>query len=133
VSIPRWSDGSGVGNVADANTIGGIELVHVFDIEDAASDDYDIILANKTEIVDAVAIKTSGIGVAVTAQIKNGSTAITDAMALGVAVGVVVRPSSIDPASDHNIVESGDPLRVSVVRTTGDAGCRIFVLGIKRA
>lgn len=131
MSTPRWSDGAGAANVANSQVLGGIPVVHVFEIADAATADYDIVLTNKTEVYDVVVLKAGGTGVAVTATVKNGSTAITDAMSLNVAIKLIVRPLQVDDT--NSVINAGGTLRVSIVRTTGNAACRVFVYGIKRA
>jgi len=123
--------GSSAGVVANANTIGGIPVVHVFEIADAATADYDIVLADKTEFYDFVFIKTGGAGVAVTCTMKNTATAITDAVDLADADKVISRPATIDDAS--NVINAGGILRASIVRTTSGAGVKIIALGFKRA
>jgi hypothetical protein len=128
---PRLDDGSEIATVADSNATGGVPVVHVFTIADASTANYDITLADKTEIYDVVVLKTGGTGVAVTATVQNGSTAITDAMSLNVAIKLMVRPLQIDTAS--NVINAAGTLRVAIARTTGNAACRIFVYGVKRA
>lgn len=132
MSIPRWSDGAGIGTIVNSNVVGGIPVVHIFEIADAATADYDIVLMHKTEIYDCIVLKAGGTGVAVTAMLKNGSTAITDAMSLNVAIKLLVRPLQIDDGSGNNVIAAGGTLRVSIVRTTGNAACRIFVHGVRR-
>lgn len=131
MSIPRWSDGSGVATVANSNVLGGIPVVHVFDIADAATANYDIVLTNKTEIYDVVVVKTGGTGTTVLAQVKNNTTAITDAMVASLAINLTVRPLSIDTSA--SVISAGGTLRVAVTRTTGNAAMRVFVYGVKRA
>lgn len=115
---------------ADANVIGGLPVLHTFNIANAATADYDIILTHKTEITDILVVKTSGAGVAVTATVKNGANAITDAINLAVADQTLARPLTIDDA--FNTIAAAGTLRVSIARTTGDAGCKVFVRGIRR-
>ncbi len=124
-------DGSDADTVANANTEGGIPVVHVFEIADAATADYDITLVEKTEFYDFVFIKTGAAGVAVTVQMKNTATAITDAVDLADADKVISRPLTIDDAS--NVVAAGGKLRASIVRTTSGGGVKIIALGFKRA
>lgn len=119
------------GNIANANTIGGVEQIHIFEIADAATADYDIVLRDKTEVTDVTVIKTAGAGIAVTAQVKNGATAITDAMIIGVADQTIVRALTIDDAA--SVIAAAGTLRVSIIRTTSGAGCKVIVRGIRRA
>ncbi len=124
-------NGGSVATVANSQVLGGIALIHVFDIADAASANYDITLTDKTEVCDVVVLKQGGTGVAVTATIQNGATAITDAMSLNVAVKLIVRPLQIDDT--QNTIAAGGTLRVAIARTSGNAACRVFVFGIRRA
>ncbi len=127
---PRLEDGSEIATVANSNTIGGVPVVHVFDIADAATANYDIVLADKTEVIDVLILKAGGTGVAVTATVQNNTTAITDAMSLNVAIKLLVRALQIDTA--NNVINAGGTLRVAIARTTGNAACRVFVYGVKR-
>lgn len=120
-----------VANVANANIVGAIPVVHVFEIADAATADYDIVCTHRTEFYAFTLIKTGAAGVAVTCTMKNGATAITDAMDLAVADKVVVRPLTIDDAS--NVVAAAGTLRASIVRTTSGAGVKIIAYGFRRA
>lgn len=131
MSIPRWSDGAGVGTVADSNVVGGIPVEHIFNITDAATNSYDIVLTHKTEITDVLIIKTGGAGTVVTATVKNGTSPITDVMSIALAINLVARNLSIDPAT--NVIAAGGTLRAAIARTTGNAACKIIVRGIKRA
>ncbi len=123
--------GGSVGTVADANTIGGIPVVHMFEIADAATADYDIVIAEKTEFLFFQLIKTAGAGTAVTCTMKNGATAITDAIDLADADKTVSIAATIDDAS--NVIAAAGTLRASIVRTTSGAGVKIACFGIKRA
>lgn len=123
--------GDAVQVVANAAVLGGIPVVHVFEIADAATADYDIVLTEKTEFYDFVCIKTGGAGVAVTVQMKNTATAITDAIDLADADKVISRPLTIDDAS--NVIAAAGILRASIVRTTSGGGVKIVCLGFKRA
>jgi hypothetical protein len=116
--------------VANSNVVAGVEFQHVFEIADAATADYDIVCTHKIEITDVVVIKTGAVGVAVTAQVKNGATSITNAMDLAVADQTIVRPTTIDDAS--NVIAAAGTLRVSIVRTTSGAGCKVICRGIRR-
>jgi hypothetical protein len=116
--------------VASSNVVAAVEFQHVFEIADAATADYDIVCTHKIEITDVVVIKTGAAGVAVTAQVKNGGTAITDAMDIAVADKTIVRPATIDDA--QNVIAAAGTLRVSIVRTTSGGGCKVICRGIRR-
>ena len=106
-------------------------VCHVFEIADAATADYDIVLDEKTEFFLFQMIKTGAAGVAVTVQMKNGATAITDAIDIADADKTVSVAATIDDA--QNVVAAAGTLRASIVRTTSGAGVKIIALGFKRA
>lgn len=121
--------------VADAAaTVGapGVPTVRVFDIADAASADYDIVLDHKEEVIDVVVQKRGAAGGAVnTVQVKNGANAITDAMSINVADQTLVRPTTIDDAQS-TVIATGT-LRVSTVKAGGNAACLVTVTTLRRA
>lgn len=122
--------GADVAVVADANTQGGIPVLHRIAIADG-SGDTDVVLAEKTRVIDAWAVKTAANGGAGdTVQVKNGANAITDALDLNVSDGVVVRAGSIDDAQ-HEIAATGT-LKVTAANAT-DNTCIVYVLGVKVA
>ena len=121
-----------VENVADANVIGGIPVVHRIAIADAATGDVDVVLTHKTLIIDVHAVKTGALGGAAnTVQVKNGATAITDALDLNVADEVVVRAGTISDAS-HEIAAAGT-LRITRTKAGGNAACIVYVTGLRVA
>lgn len=125
--------GTQVATVADANVIGGIPVVHRILVPSGANADVDVTLTHKTRVIDAwLALKGAGTaGSLVT--VKNGSTAITDAM--DVASGGdrdVFRAGEINDAS-HEIAAAGT-LRVTKASTGGDfPGAEVYVLGVRVA
>ena len=129
--LPRWGNAGGIGTIANNNAIGGIGIEHVFDIADAPSADHDITVAQQFEITEVTAIKTDGTGTVVTVQVKNSTSAVTDAMNLALTKGGVVRCATIDP--DYSVIPAGGTLRATIVRTTGDGAVRLIVRGVLRA
>lgn len=124
--------GTQVATVADANVIGGVPVLHRIDIPDAATGDVDVVLTHKTRVVEAWAVKTGGAGGAAnTVQVKNGATAITDAMSINIADTLIVRAASIDDAQ-HEIAAAGT-LRVTRTKAGGNAACIVYVLGLRVA
>lgn len=115
--------------VADVNTRGGIPVVHRIDIADAASADTDVVLENKTRVLDVQVVKTGGAGAASnTITVKNGATAITDAIDMNVADKVTKRAGTIDDAQ-HEIAAAGT-LRVSSAKSGGNCACTVYVYGL---
>lgn len=121
--------GATVGTVADNNTSAGIPIEHVFVIADAASADYDIVITEKFEVQEVI-VRKSAAGAANTVTIKNGATAITDAIAAAVDKAVT-RAGTIDPAQE--VVLAGGTLRASVVRAAGSGAMKVTVIGRKVA
>lgn len=118
------------GEVADKNALGGIPVVHRIDISDA-SGDTDVTLEHKTRVIDAWAIKkaANGDGANDSVTVKNGSSAITDAMILG-NDKTIVRAGEVDDAQ-HEIA-AGGTLRITAAKTQNVA-CVVYVLGLRVA
>lgn len=123
-------DGSNIKTVANANVIGGVMEVIRVDVADATADT-DVIMTHKVRVLDVVIVKTTGAGGSGdTLTVKNGSTAITNAMVTNVADKAVVRAGTIDDAS-HEIAAAGT-LRLSANKAT-NAACTVYVYVIKVA
>jgi hypothetical protein len=115
--------------VADKNVIGGLTVLHRIDVADA-SGNTDVTLTHKTRIIDAWAVNT---GIAAHAandtwQVKNGATAISDAVAKTATVNAIKRISTIDPAAAE--IAAGGTLRIAAVKDT-NAAVTVYVLGIR--
>lgn len=124
--------GTQVRLVADANVIGGVPVLHRIDVADGVTGDVDVTLTHKTRVVEAWLVKTAGAGGANdTITVKNGATAITDAMSINVADKVVVRAGTIDDAQ-HEIA-AGGTLRVTRTKVTANVACVVYVLGVRVA
>lgn len=120
----------GVGEVADANTQGGVPVLHRINIADGAGDT-DVTLVHKTRIIDVWVVKTAANGGAGdTVTVKNGATAISDAISLNINDKAVARAGTIDDAQ-HEIAAAGT-LRVTAANVTNNA-CIVYVLGIRVA
>lgn len=117
-------------NVANANVIGGIPVVHRITIADATANT-DVVLTHKTRIIDAYAVKTAANGGAGDQVIiQNGATAITNAISLNAVDTTVVRAGTIDDAQ-WDIAAAGT-LRVAATKATNCA-CEVVVTGIRVA
>jgi len=124
--------GTQAGNVANANVIGGLPVVHRIDIADAASGDVDVVLTHKTRVIDVCVVKTGANGGAAnTIQVKNGANAITDAISININDTLIARAASIDDAQ-HEIAAAGT-LRVTRTKAGGNAACIVYVWGIRVA
>lgn len=116
-----------VGNNSPA-AVGAIPVIFKFVIGNAAGDT-DIILTHKTRVIDAWAVKTTAAGGAGdTVTVKNGATAITNAIVVNVADQTVVRAGTIDDA--QHVVNAGGTLRVTAADVT-DPSCIVYVKGIR--
>lgn len=123
--------GAKVATVADANVVGGIPVLHRIDVADA-SGDTDVVLTHKTRILDAWGLNT---GIAAHAstdtwQVKNGSNAISDAVAKTATVNAIKRISTINPT--YHEIAAGGTLRITAAKTT-NAAVTVYVLGVRAA
>jgi hypothetical protein len=118
------------GNLAESNVIGGMPVVYLIPIPAGATGDVDITITYKTRILDVYLIKKSAAGGGSgTVQIKNGATAITDAMSIDVADQAVVRATAINDAA-YEVAAAGT-LRATRTRTAStDETCLVVVAGV---
>ena len=106
--------------VANVNPVGGVPFVHRVTCS-ALTGDVDITLTHKERVIRVEAIATAAGGAGDTVQVKNGTTAITNALDLNVSDKVVVAASTIDDAQWD--VAAGGTLRV-----TGASGVNAEVI-----
>lgn len=117
--------------IANANVIGGYPLIFRVDIADASADT-DVIMTHKVRVISAMALAT-GIAAHATLdtwQVKNGATAITDAVAKTATVNAISRAATIAPAA-HEIAAAGT-LRITAVKNT-NAAVTVYVTAIRVA
>jgi hypothetical protein len=113
--------------IANANVIGGIPVLHRIDIAAGALGDTDVVLTHKTRVIDAWLV-LRGAGVSTTTlTVKNGSTAITNAMAASGSDKDVVRAASLDDAQWE--VAAGGTLRVTSATGATQPDATVYVLG----
>ena len=126
-------DGTAAKVVADANLIGGLPVVHRIDVAAGATGDVDTVLTHKTRVIDVWLVKQAAAGGgAGTIQVKNGATAITDAISINIADQTVARAGTIDDAQ-HEIAAAGT-LKITRTRTAStDETCTVYVLGLRVA
>jgi|SRR5690349_4222982 len=115
--------------VANANVIGGLTVLHRIDVADATGNT-DVVLTHKTRIIDAWAVNT---GIAAHAandtwQVKNGTSAISAAVAKTATVNALTRIATIDPATAE--IAAAGTLRIAAVKDT-NAAVTVYVLGIR--
>jgi predicted RecA/RadA family phage recombinase len=103
--------GTQVAAVAEGNVIGGIPLLFMIPITAGPLADTDTVMTHKVRVLDAhLILRGSGVA-ATTLQVKNGATAITDAMAASGADSALVRCASID--DNQYDIAAGGTLRVT--------------------
>lgn len=123
--------GEAVKNIANANVVGGIPVLHRLDIADA-SGDTDVVFTHKTQILDAWALNT-GIGAHAsldTWQLKKGATAMSDAVAKTATVNAIKRVGTLDPA--QTTIAAGGTFRVTAAKNT-NAAVTLYVLAMRVA
>ena len=125
--------GTQVANVADANVIGGLEVTHRVNVADGATADVDVVLTDKTLVTNIEVIKTTGAGGGSdTITVKNGATAITNAMDINVADKTIVRPTTIDDA--QQTITAGGTLRITRTKASAaNVACLVIVRGLRVA
>jgi hypothetical protein len=137
ISLELAAKGTGTviaqANVADANVIGALPVLHRIDVAAGATGDVDVVLTHKTRVIDVHLVKKNGAGGgAGSITVKNGSSAITNAMSIDVADQTVVRAGTIDDAQ-WEIAASGT-LKITRTRSaSSDETCTVYVHGIRVA
>lgn len=120
-------DGTVAGNVAASNTEGGFQVIHRVTAS-ALTGDVDVVLTHKTRVVDVICIATALGGAGDTITVKNGATAITDAIDLNVADTTVKRAGTIDDAA--YAIAAGGTLRITGASAVS---AEVVVVGIRVA
>lgn len=120
-------------NVADANVVGGIPVLHRIDVPAGTTGDVDVVLTHKTRVTDVWLVKKNAAGGgAGTIQAKNGSDAITDAMSIDINDKVIARATEIDDAFAE--IAAAGTLKITRTRTAStDEQCTVYVLGVRVA
>lgn len=115
--------------VADANTVAGIPVLHRINVAAGANGDTDVVLKNKTRVIDAWVVLTGAGVTSAVLTVKNGANAITDGIAASGADTTIDRAATIDDAQ-HEIAAGG------TLRVTGSGGATqpaatVYVLGVR--
>lgn len=116
-----------VATVANVNTDGGIPVLYRITAS-ALTGDVDVTVEHKIRVLDVWCVATAAGGASDTIIVKNGTTAITDAIDMNVSDKVVKRAGTIDDAQ-HEIDASGT-LKVSGASAVT---CEVYVLAIRVA
>jgi hypothetical protein len=136
---PTWSptvttvganiDDGAVKVVGTNPVLGGIPVLFPFTIAAGALADQDITVTHKIRVIDAWVV-LRGAGVAnTTFQVKNGSTAITDAMAASGSDTALVRAAVLDDAAYE--VAAGGTLRVTSATGATQPSATVYVLAMR--
>jgi hypothetical protein len=110
--------------IQDNATAVGMHGVIMFNVADAATSDIDIVVTEKIEVIDVTCRKDAGAGAANTMQIKNGATAISNAIACDTDK-TITRAGTIDVASAT--IAAGGTLRLTATKAAGTRTCKVFV------
>lgn len=124
-------DGVNVANSANVGVVGAIPVWHRIDLAAGALADTDVVLTHKTRVIDAFLI-LRGAGVAnTTLQVKNGASAITNAIAASGSDQALVRAATIDDAAYE--IAAGGTLRVTSATGATQPAATVYVLGLRVA
>lgn len=129
LTVGKTLDGGNAANFAVNTVLGGLPVLHVVSVTGGATANYDVILTNKTVVVDAW-VQFNGAGAASdTIQVLNSASAITNAMDGNQSDKAIVRCGSIDDA--FATISAGGTLRVTQTDAAGSNAppCYVFVLG----
>lgn len=132
VTLGQVVTGAKVGNVANANVIGGVPVVFRANLADSTSD-VDIVSTHKVHITGATVIARGTNGVnANTVQVKNTANALSDAIALsGKVSGDLVQAASLVVAQQE--IAAGGTIRISSTKAGGDCTATIYIYGFRVA
>ncbi len=107
---------------------GGTPILYFFNIPDTAGN-YDITVKEKIRVIDAWGVNlAAGHATDDTWQVKNGTDAITDAVAKTATDKAIKSAETIDKA--HHEVDAGGTLRVTASKDTNCA-VAVYVLAIR--
>lgn len=116
--------------IGDNAAVAGFPIAVTFQVPDAATSDIDIVVGDKFEVIDVIVQKKNGAGAGNTMQVKNGATAISDAIACAVDK-TITRAGTIDTA--QSVIAAGGTLRLTATRAAGTRNALVTVIGILRA
>jgi len=119
-------------NIKDADETGvaNVPILHVYTFGDAVTNSVDHVSEHKVRVIDVVVVKTAGAGAGGnTIQVKNGASAISNALDMNVADQLVVRAGTLDDAT--YVLAVGDALRVTNTKAGGNSACVVYVYCIR--
>jgi len=118
-------------NHAASDTEAGLLVVHHVLADQAGGADKDVIVTHKVRVIDVVVQNKAAGGAADTITVKNGATAITDAIDTNKADKTVTRAGTIDDA--QSLISAGGTLRVTKADGANDPNCDVFVVCVRSA
>lgn len=121
--------GASVAAFAPASTTAGIPVLYSVTTPGGATATTSIVVAQKITVIDAWIVNQAAGGASDTLQIKNGSTALTDAMDANKSANVITRAATIDPA--QRVINAGGTLAFTETDGAGSNSPAIscYVLG----
>jgi hypothetical protein len=121
--------GDRAGAYSDGRSEGGYHLCITKTLTAGAHADFDITMEYAFRVTRAqVILKGAGVGSS-TIIVKNGTTAITDAMATSGSDTAVVYNSTIDDAAMD--ISAGGTLRITSVTGASRPACMVLVFGVR--
>lgn len=120
-----------VDTVAADAVVGGIPVLHVIAVPDAASSVKEITLTHRSRVIDVWAVKT-GANAAAANTVKlqnNADDDITDALNMNVNAGVRVGAATVNQA--NAIIDAGEKLKANWTKAGGNSAMTIFVLCVR--
>ena len=109
----------------------GIPVALVFAVPDAVTGDIDIVVTEKIEVIDVICRKDAGAGAGNTMQVKNGATAISNAIACDTDK-TITRAGTIDVTASANVIAAGGTLRLTATKAAGTRTATVTVLALIR-
>lgn len=118
-----------VGTNAASNIAGTIPLIYRFDLAAGALADTDIVVTEKIRVIDAhLVLRGAGVS-STTLTVKNGSTAISNAMAASGSDQALVRATTLDDASWE--VAAAGTLRVTSATGATQPAATVYVTAVR--
>lgn len=125
--------GAHAAEVADANVVGGLLVMHRILLASGADANVDVALTEKTRIVDVLVVLKGAGTTGSDVQVQNVTTAITDLIDVSAGADkAAFRPGTIDDAQQE--IAAAANLRVAYSSTSADfPGAEVYVTGMKVA
>ena len=124
--------GGNAANTADNAVLPALQVVYPVLVTGGANADHDVVITHKTRITGVKIIKKSAAGTTSTITVKNGASAITDAVATVGADNTTYLAATIDDSTYE--IAAGGTLRVSSASASADAPqCLVLVEGYRVA